>query len=175
MTQTTVLSGTYEGTVAITVPIQLGLLDLAFDLTDDGGTLTGHVNRSHTLVYDDEPALSGLVDTSVTTPTFTLESALFDDVVSGRHVERQITLVGEVLEGSLTGRLFRSDDRLHAPAAQHGRLVHGDTPSQHDREDESAGAHHKQCSHGHKWASCRHSEGAGRRGATCERDGGDVQ
>lgn len=99
LTPSAVLSGTYQGTVAITVPIQLGVLDFAFELRDEGALLAGSVNRSQTLVYDDEPALSGVVETSVTTPTFQLTSEVFDDVVSGRHVERQFTLVGELLEG----------------------------------------------------------------------------
>ncbi len=101
LADTTVLSGTYQGTVAITVPVQLGVLDLALELEDNGGTLSGHVNDQWTLVYGngEMPTLHGSVDTSAITPTFTIVSDPFNGQVSGRQVQRSFTLVGEALEG----------------------------------------------------------------------------
>jgi hypothetical protein len=92
------LSGAYAGTVAISEPVTLGVLDLAFNLTDSGGILTGAIDPSQTLVFSGAPALSGNITGSIKgiTPTFTINSAVFTGTVSGREVRRRITLEGEV-------------------------------------------------------------------------------
>jgi hypothetical protein len=98
MTETTVISGTFQGTVAITVPVPLGVLDFAFALSDEGGVLSGTMNNEYTLVFDGTPNLRGSVDTTPMTPTFRLASEPFSGQVSGRQVERSFTLEGEAVE-----------------------------------------------------------------------------
>jgi hypothetical protein len=104
---TSIISGTYAGAASITEPVKLGVLDLAFDLTDHNGTLTGAIVPSRTLVFSGTPALSGGITGSVNgiTPTFTLNSAVFTGTVAGRAVQRQVTLAGEVWQDGdvLTG------------------------------------------------------------------------
>jgi hypothetical protein len=97
-----VISGTYAGTVAITSPVQLGVLDMAFDVGALGDTLTGTVDLARTLVYTSSsgtPVLHGVVTgTDSLTPTFRLSSETFDGFVSGRDVQRSFTLIGEAIE-----------------------------------------------------------------------------
>ena len=98
---TVAISGTYQGTVAITEPVQLGVLDLAFDITGLGDVFTGTVNVSNTLVFSTTPApeLYGVVSGTLNgiTPTFSLTSNVFNGTVSGRDVRRSFALAGEVL------------------------------------------------------------------------------
>ena len=89
-----IISGTYQGTVAITVPVQLGILDMAFSIADIEGVLTGAVSADDTLVYATAPALYGTFDGI----TFTITSEVFEEVVSGRVVQRSFTLVGTAQE-----------------------------------------------------------------------------
>lgn len=101
LAETTVISGTYVGTVAITEPVQLGVVDLAFDVIEHDGVLTGTVNATRTLVYSGGLTLRGTITDSVggITPTFSLASEIFSGVVSGRQVQRRFALVGEATEG----------------------------------------------------------------------------
>jgi hypothetical protein len=93
------ISGRYAGTIVITEPVQLGVLDLAFDISKVEGTLTGTVVATQTQVYLGAPALQGSITSSseAITSTFRLDSEDFSGEVSGRTVERRFTLVGEVL------------------------------------------------------------------------------
>ena len=92
------ISGTYVGTVVITEPIALGLLDLVFTLEDAGGVLSGAVDATRTLVFAGAPALHGSITGSVNgiTPTLTITSDPFVELVSGRELQRSFALVGEV-------------------------------------------------------------------------------
>jgi hypothetical protein len=94
-----VIAGRYAGTVAIIEPQPLGELDLAFTLSDANGALSAAVDVKRTLVYAGAPALQGRITSSpgVVTPTFRLDSGVFDGMVSGRQVTRDFSLVGEVL------------------------------------------------------------------------------
>ncbi len=100
LAETTVISGTYAGTVAITEPVALGVLDLVFDISDADGSLSGAVDVTRTLVYSGAPALRGSITgaTDGITPTFRIDSEVFGGVVSGREVQRSFTLEGEALE-----------------------------------------------------------------------------
>ncbi|MCB0171329.1 MAG: Ig-like domain-containing protein [Anaerolineae bacterium] len=95
-----IISGTYVGTVAITEPVQLGELDLAFNLTEQGNTFSGSVNLTRTLVFSGAPTLQGNLTGSLNgiTPTFRLDSAQFNETVSKQQIERQFSLTGEVLQ-----------------------------------------------------------------------------
>ncbi len=98
-TETPIISGTYQGTIAITVPVQLGVLDMAFTVEEISGTLSGAVSLTRTLVYSPASTLYGVINnTTGLTPTFRLASDVFEGVVSGRVVRRQFALVGEALE-----------------------------------------------------------------------------
>ncbi|MCP4541746.1 MAG: hypothetical protein GY832_31830 [Chloroflexi bacterium] len=99
LAETTVISGSYAGTVAITVPVQLGILDMAFTVEEISGTISGTLSLTRTLVYSPASGLHGVIsNTADTTPTFRLASEVFAGFVSGREVQRSFTLVGEVLE-----------------------------------------------------------------------------
>jgi hypothetical protein len=108
--ETDLVSGRYVGTVAISTPVSLGVLDLAFHITDIDGTLSGAVDVTRTLVYAGAPLLQGSItsDPDAITPTFRIDSQVFDRVVSGRDVARSFALVGEaqsdgdVLQGQYT-------------------------------------------------------------------------
>ncbi|MEM7130407.1 MAG: putative Ig domain-containing protein [Chloroflexota bacterium] len=102
------LTDTYQGTIALTTPIDLGALDIAIEITDNQGTLTGQIDANHTLIYETIPPLTGSIDTtSNITPTFTMTSAPFADTISGRPVERRVNLVGQILEdGEVLAGLF---------------------------------------------------------------------
>lgn len=92
-----VISGPYRGTIAVT----LGLLDMAFDITQAGSVITGAVDTARTLVFDTTPApaLHGVITHgNDITPTFYLASNVFDGIVSGRQVQRSFSLVGQSLE-----------------------------------------------------------------------------
>ncbi len=98
LAQSAVISGTYLGTIAISMPVQLGVLDLAFDLSDSGSAFSGAIDPSRTLVYSGAPTLNGGLTSNGITPTFRLDSELFSDFVSGRQVQRSFSLFGEVWE-----------------------------------------------------------------------------
>jgi hypothetical protein len=95
----TPLIGTYAGSVTIDEPAALGALDLVINVTDNGGVLSGQVNGTKTQVFLGGPVFTGSVTSSQgITPTFRIDSELFTGQVSGRSVQRQFTLVGEVLK-----------------------------------------------------------------------------
>jgi hypothetical protein len=101
---TAVISGTFRGTVAITEPVRLGVVDIAFELEDEGGTLSGTLSNTDTLAFSWEgqpPALHGVVSGD----RFTLASEPFYATVSERKVQRQFTVVGQAIEedGRLEG------------------------------------------------------------------------
>lgn len=101
------LTGTYAGNVTINEPAALGALDLVLNLTDTGGALTGQVNAARTQVFLGGPTFSGSITASQgVTPTFRIDSATFTGIVSGRQVQRQFALIGEVLKtgDTLRGR-----------------------------------------------------------------------
>ena len=102
------LTGAYKGTIAMTAPIPVGSIDFAVNLTQNQSTLSGQINATRTLLYDDL-ALQGNLDTSA--GAFTLTSAPFNDTISGRTVQRQLTFTGyaleagKVLSGTLTEQI----------------------------------------------------------------------
>lgn len=100
------LTGHYVGTVAVTSPVQLGVLDLAIDLTSQGATFSGQVSEERTLIVAGAPAVQGSITGSIggITPTLRLESASFPDTVANQAVTRRFRLEGEVLDG---GRLLQ--------------------------------------------------------------------
>ena len=94
------LDGVYAGTVSIAEPAPLGALHLVFAMTDDGGALSGQVDAAKTQVFLGGPAFSGSVTAATgITPTIRIESATFSGVISGRNVQRNFTLTGEVRDG----------------------------------------------------------------------------
>jgi hypothetical protein len=94
------VSGRYAGTVVVSTPVSLGVLDLAFEVGDVNGVLSGTVDATHTQVFLAEPMLQGSITSSpgAITPTFRLASEAFDVVISGRTVSRHFSLAGEVLK-----------------------------------------------------------------------------
>lgn len=95
--QTDVVSGTYQGMVAITIPVQLGVIDLGFGLERQGNALSGQVSITDTLVYAGAPAISGSVTgLSTSHPTFQLASEIFTDTIAGRLVQRSFMMSGDV-------------------------------------------------------------------------------
>jgi hypothetical protein len=102
---TVTVTGTYAGSVTVADPTALGTLDLVLNITDNGGTLTGQVNAAKTQVFLGGPTFTGTVTTNqVITPTLRIASPIFSGQVSGRTVQRQFTLVGEVLNNADTLR-----------------------------------------------------------------------
>lgn len=101
----TPLIGTYAGSVTVDEPAALGALDLVINVTDNNGALSGQVNGTKTQVFLGGPVFTGSVTSSQgITPTFRIDSELFTGQVSGRPVQRQFTLVGEVLKDTDTLR-----------------------------------------------------------------------
>lgn len=101
------VAGSYLGVVRVSEPAPLGALDLVFDVLNNGGALSGQVNEVRTQVFLGGPSFTGSVNASAgITPTFRLVSERFESVISGRTVERQFTLTGEVLN---MGDVLRGD------------------------------------------------------------------
>lgn len=99
------ITGAYAGSVTISEPAPLGALDLALNLIDTGGALSGQVNAARTQVFLGGPTFTGSVTASQgITPTFRIDSAVFAGVVSGRSVQRQFALTGEILNEANTLR-----------------------------------------------------------------------
>jgi hypothetical protein len=99
------VTGSYRGSVTIDEPASLGALDLVFNVTDEGGMLSGKVNAAKTQVFLGGPSFTGSVTASQgITPTFRVDSEVFSGVVSGRPVQRRFTLIGEVLDDNNTLR-----------------------------------------------------------------------
>ena len=100
-----IVTGSYAGSVTISEPAPLGALDLALNVTDAGGALSGLVNAAKTQVFLGGPTFTGSVTVSQgVTPTFRIDSAVFAGVVSGRSVQRQFTLTGEIVNEANTLR-----------------------------------------------------------------------
>lgn len=99
-TAPTNLNGVYVGTVAITSPVQLGVLDIAFTIEDDGNTLNGRVEVTRTLVFSGSPTLAGQMTGAINgiTPTLRLTSETFDGTMAGTVVQRQFSLDAQVLD-----------------------------------------------------------------------------
>ncbi|MCL4863920.1 MAG: hypothetical protein KJZ93_31220 [Caldilineaceae bacterium] len=99
------ITGAYAGSVTINEPAPLGALDLALNLIDTGGALSGQVNAARTQVFLGGPTFTGSVTASQgITPTFRIDSAVFAGIVSGRSVQRQFALTGEILNEANTLR-----------------------------------------------------------------------
>ncbi|MBV7335947.1 hypothetical protein KFU94_48465 [Chloroflexi bacterium TSY] len=94
------LGGTYAGVVIVSDPAALGSLDLVLDITSgENNTLSGSVNAARTQVFLGGPTIAGTISASDDiTPTVQIESEIFDSVVSGREVQRQFTLTGDILD-----------------------------------------------------------------------------
>lgn len=98
-------TGTYAGSVTVDEPTSLGALDLVFTVTEQGGTLSGKVTAARTQVFLGGPTFTGSVTASQgVTTAFRIDSAVFTGIVSGRSVQRQFTLIGEVLDDADTLR-----------------------------------------------------------------------
>jgi hypothetical protein len=99
------LTGSYSGSVSVDEPTSLGELDLVFTVTEQNGALSGKVNAAKTQVFLGGPTFTGSVTTSQgITPTFRIDSEVFTGLVSGRTVQRQFTLIGEMLNDADTLR-----------------------------------------------------------------------
>ena len=97
------LNGTYQGTIALNQPVQLGILDFALAVTQEGNQLQGQIDGTYTLFSENTPPLQGNIENSTAmTPTFTLTSDSFSDQIAGKAVERTVTLKGDVLEDGAT-------------------------------------------------------------------------
>jgi hypothetical protein len=91
------VSGTYAGAVTVVEPAALGSLNLALVMTDTNSALTGKVVAARTQIFLGAPTFQGAVTAgNGITPTFRLDSQIFTGVVSGRQVQRQFTLLGEI-------------------------------------------------------------------------------
>src|SRR5262245_17469777 len=94
------VAGSYSGTVGVIEPAPLGDLDLYLDVTSANGVLSGKVNADKTQVFLGGPTFTGIVtSTQGVTPTLRIESETFSSVVSGRSVQRNFVLTGEILDG----------------------------------------------------------------------------
>lgn len=93
------VTGTYVGVVIVSEPAELGSLDLVFNITSRDSTITGNVDAARTQVFLGGPVITGNIAAgSSITPTIRLDSKTFDSVVSGREVQRQFTLTGDILD-----------------------------------------------------------------------------
>lgn len=97
------VAGTFKGLIAISEPVQLGVVDLGLTLEQQSNILTGQINITNTLVYSSTPAVTGiLIDNGVLTPSFQLTSEPFTIIVAGREVQRTFQLSGDVLDNGVT-------------------------------------------------------------------------
>lgn len=95
------INGKYEGTVAITMPVSLGDLDLSVALEQQGDAITGTVKSlTRTLAFQDGTMLYGNVTQDVESEVFTfvLQSETFTDTISNRQVLRSFIMQGLVLD-----------------------------------------------------------------------------
>jgi hypothetical protein len=100
-----VLTGSYSGNVTVKEPVPLGALELVLNITDTKSALSGQVDAAKTQVFLGGPTFTGIVTASqAITPTFRIDSAVFTGLVSGRQVQRQFTLAGEIWDGGDTLR-----------------------------------------------------------------------
>ncbi|MEM7133201.1 MAG: hypothetical protein AAF702_43275 [Chloroflexota bacterium] len=100
------VNGLYGGTLVITAPVNIGVVDISVQLTSTEGVSTGFVLDSATSHFAQNPAViasitSGAGDTS----NFTIHSEPFVEVIAGQTITRSFSIDGEVLgDGSiLTG------------------------------------------------------------------------
>ena len=116
------LSGSYTGEVDIATPIALGTVDLALNLVDSNGSLSGNINADHTIIFPKGgnqlgPSLTtGTVNTSTPTNPAVNITINFSHDVSGRTVTRQITL---------TGTAGQPTDTQGDPVGDQGDLISG--------------------------------------------------
>ncbi|MCB9116241.1 MAG: hypothetical protein M9936_00335 [Caldilinea sp.] len=105
------LGGAYIGTIAISEPASLGVMDLAVDLSavEEGG-LSGTIDSTRTQAFPGSPVLSGSITsaTDAITPTFSI-SGTFGSVTAGRTISRTVTLEGDVLDQGDTLRGIYSE------------------------------------------------------------------
>ena len=104
--------GYYNGTLVITAPVNIGVVDVTIQLTSTQGTSTGFVLDSTTSHFSQNPAISASITGSNdnSTPTFSIQSTSFAEVIAGQAITRSFTINGEVLgNGSiLTGSYTES-------------------------------------------------------------------
>lgn len=129
------VAGVYSDTLATPLPPDqggptlpdLGSIDLSLQLTPTGGVITGYVNLDKTLIYSVEhtlgtgptsikigPYVGGIFDAT----NFVLQSEKVGLVVSGRAVQRQFRLTGQLASpdgGQVTGE-YRETLWGYAPA-----------------------------------------------------------
>ena len=100
-----VVTGSYAGSVTVSEPAPLGALDLVLNIADTAGALSGQVDATKTQVFLGGPSFTGVVTaTQGLTPTFRIDSAAFTGLVSGRQVQRQFRLTGEISNNADTLR-----------------------------------------------------------------------
>ena len=129
------VAGVYSDTLATPMPPDqggptlpdLGSIDLSLQLTPTGGVLTGYVNLDKTLIYSVEhtlgtgptgvkigPYVGGIFDGT----SFVLQSEKVGLVVSGRPVQRQFRLTGQLAsaDGGQVAGEYRETLWGYAPA-----------------------------------------------------------
>ena len=129
------VAGVYSDTLATPMPPDqggptlpdLGSIDLSLQLTPTGGVLTGYVNLDKTLIYSVEhtlgtgptsvkigPYVGGIFDGA----NFVLQSEKVGLVVSGRAVQRQFRLMGQLTsaDGGQVAGEYRETLWGYAPA-----------------------------------------------------------
>ena len=84
------LTGAYKGTIAMNAPIPVGSIDFAVNLTQNQSTLSGQINATRTLLYDDL-ALQGNLD-----PTLLLAPRDVLLTAAGRVLDRAANRDGHV-------------------------------------------------------------------------------
>ncbi len=88
------ITGSYYGTVIVTSPLTVAVQALNLNLINLGNRLSGTLNVTETALYDGHIGLNGTTDGDV----FTVTSEVITNVVLGRTVHRQFTLVGRAEE-----------------------------------------------------------------------------
>lgn len=96
------INGHYNGTLVITRPVNIGVVDITIQLTTTNGISTGYVVDSTTSHFSANPAVNASItgSTDGVTSTFTIESGLFVEVIAGQAITitRSFSITGDVLD-----------------------------------------------------------------------------
>jgi len=102
------LNGLYNGTLVITAPVNIGVMDMTIQLTSTKGTSTGYVLDSAISHFAQNPAINASVYEINDIPKFTIQSDSFIDIIAGKTITQTIrafSINGEALSDGniLTG------------------------------------------------------------------------
>lgn len=92
------LNGHYKGTLVITAPVNIGVVDLTIQLTSTQGSSTGYALDSATSHFTQNPAVNAsITEGKSSTPHFIIQSASFVEVIAGQTITRSFSIDGQVL------------------------------------------------------------------------------